>query len=58
MKTIDIVKNCKKIPDGRNTLMKTKILTEFQVHILSFSHFTAIQAFATCTVFDSEIIIL
>ena len=35
-------RNCKNILYRRNTLMKTKILTKFQVYILSFSHFRAI----------------
>ena len=37
-------RNCKKIPYRNNTLMKTKILTKFQVYILSFSHSTAISS--------------
>ena len=38
MKTIEIVK---KIPYKRNNLMKTKILTKFQVYILTWSYLTA-----------------
>ena len=39
MKTIEIVRN----PYRRNTLMKAKVLTKFQVYIISCSHFTAIN---------------
>ena len=40
MKTLEIVK---KNSYRRNTLIKTKFLTKFQVYILSGSHFTAVS---------------
>ena len=36
-------RNCTEFPYRRNTLIKTKILTRFQVYILSSSHFIAIS---------------